>query len=149
MIRETCQVKTLSQTSSSLRDLSHQTPTWTRNVGSTFLWWRRMLYCTVTSTTRTKGCHRCAGGARPPMVRRRPRAVIATREPRGRECEAGWLSCLQLFRVCVCVWAAVILTFCVLRAPGRLRPISMPVEYNWAGDSEDQAKLKRESSRGE
>lgn len=25
----------------------------------------------------------------------------------------------------------------------------MPVEYNWAGDSEDLAKLKRESRRGE
>ncbi|XP_060942097.1 connector enhancer of kinase suppressor of ras 2-like [Limanda limanda] len=30
---------------------------------------------------------------------------------------------------------------------GRLRPISMPVEYNWVGDSEDPAKLKRESRR--
>ncbi|XP_029029304.1 connector enhancer of kinase suppressor of ras 2-like isoform X2 [Betta splendens] len=30
---------------------------------------------------------------------------------------------------------------------GRLRPISMPVEYNWAGDNEDVAKLKRESRR--
>uniref|UniRef100_A0A669CEM8 Connector enhancer of kinase suppressor of Ras 2 n=1 Tax=Oreochromis niloticus TaxID=8128 RepID=A0A669CEM8_ORENI len=32
---------------------------------------------------------------------------------------------------------------------GRLRPISMPVEYNWVGDNEDLAKLKRESRRGE
>uniref|UniRef100_A0A8C7TYI3 Connector enhancer of kinase suppressor of ras 2 n=1 Tax=Oncorhynchus mykiss TaxID=8022 RepID=A0A8C7TYI3_ONCMY len=32
---------------------------------------------------------------------------------------------------------------------GRLRPISMPVEYNWVGDYEDPAKLKRESRRGE
>nr|XP_046162165.1 connector enhancer of kinase suppressor of ras 2-like isoform X2 [Oncorhynchus gorbuscha] len=30
---------------------------------------------------------------------------------------------------------------------GRLRPISMPVEYNWVGDYEDSAKLKRESRR--
>ncbi|XP_031176117.1 connector enhancer of kinase suppressor of ras 2-like isoform X4 [Sander lucioperca] len=30
---------------------------------------------------------------------------------------------------------------------GRLRPISMPVEYNWVGDNEDLAKLKRESRR--
>ncbi|XP_076024713.1 connector enhancer of kinase suppressor of ras 2-like [Genypterus blacodes] len=30
---------------------------------------------------------------------------------------------------------------------GRLRPISMPVEYNWAGEGEDPAKLKRESRR--
>ncbi|KAM4619888.1 connector enhancer of kinase suppressor of ras 2-like [Polymixia lowei] len=30
---------------------------------------------------------------------------------------------------------------------GRLRPISMPVEYNWVGDSEAPAKLKRESRR--
>uniref|UniRef100_A0A8C8MJX6 Connector enhancer of kinase suppressor of Ras 2b n=1 Tax=Oncorhynchus tshawytscha TaxID=74940 RepID=A0A8C8MJX6_ONCTS len=30
---------------------------------------------------------------------------------------------------------------------GRLRPISMPVEYNWVGDYEDPAKLKRESRR--
>ncbi|XP_028322913.1 connector enhancer of kinase suppressor of ras 2-like isoform X4 [Gouania willdenowi] len=30
---------------------------------------------------------------------------------------------------------------------GRLRPISMPVEYNWVGDDEDLAKLKRESRR--
>ncbi|CAB1422037.1 unnamed protein product [Pleuronectes platessa] len=30
---------------------------------------------------------------------------------------------------------------------GRLRPISMPVEYNWVGDNEDPAKLKRESRR--
>lgn len=36
-----------------------------------------------------------------------------------------------------------------LLAPGRLRPISMPVEYNWVGDNEDLAKLKRESRRGE
>lgn len=36
-----------------------------------------------------------------------------------------------------------------LLAPGRLRPISMPVEYNWAGDGDDLAKLKRESRRGE
>ncbi|TNM85007.1 hypothetical protein fugu_009185 [Takifugu bimaculatus] len=28
-----------------------------------------------------------------------------------------------------------------------LRPISMPVEYNWAGDGEDLVKLKRESRR--
>lgn len=25
----------------------------------------------------------------------------------------------------------------------------MPVEYNWVGDNEDPAKLKRESRRGE
>uniref|UniRef100_A0A8C4IYK2 Connector enhancer of kinase suppressor of ras 2 n=1 Tax=Dicentrarchus labrax TaxID=13489 RepID=A0A8C4IYK2_DICLA len=30
---------------------------------------------------------------------------------------------------------------------GRLRPISMPVDYNWVGDNEDLAKLKRESRR--
>ncbi|KAM9788582.1 connector enhancer of kinase suppressor of ras 2-like [Neosynchiropus ocellatus] len=30
---------------------------------------------------------------------------------------------------------------------GRLRPISMPVEYNWVGDNEDLAKHKRESRR--
>ncbi|XP_034405916.1 connector enhancer of kinase suppressor of ras 2-like isoform X1 [Cyclopterus lumpus] len=30
---------------------------------------------------------------------------------------------------------------------GRLRPISMPVEYNWVGDNEDLAKLKKESRR--
>ncbi|KAL0994315.1 hypothetical protein UPYG_G00120560 [Umbra pygmaea] len=30
---------------------------------------------------------------------------------------------------------------------GRLRPISMPVEYNWVGDYEDPAKLKRDSRR--
>ncbi|XP_046906407.1 connector enhancer of kinase suppressor of ras 2-like [Hypomesus transpacificus] len=30
---------------------------------------------------------------------------------------------------------------------GRLRPISMPVEYNWVGDYEDPGKLKRESRR--
>uniref|UniRef100_A0A3Q0SEV8 Connector enhancer of kinase suppressor of Ras 2 n=1 Tax=Amphilophus citrinellus TaxID=61819 RepID=A0A3Q0SEV8_AMPCI len=30
---------------------------------------------------------------------------------------------------------------------GRLRPISMPVEYNWVGDNEDLAKMKRESRR--
>uniref|UniRef100_M4A7J9 Connector enhancer of kinase suppressor of Ras 2 n=1 Tax=Xiphophorus maculatus TaxID=8083 RepID=M4A7J9_XIPMA len=30
---------------------------------------------------------------------------------------------------------------------GRLRPISMPVEYNWVGDDEDLAKLRRESRR--
>uniref|UniRef100_A0A1A7Z368 Connector enhancer of kinase suppressor of Ras 2b n=1 Tax=Iconisemion striatum TaxID=60296 RepID=A0A1A7Z368_9TELE len=30
---------------------------------------------------------------------------------------------------------------------GRLRPISMPVEYNWVGDNEDLAKLTRESRR--
>ncbi|CAB1316356.1 unnamed protein product [Coregonus sp. 'balchen'] len=30
---------------------------------------------------------------------------------------------------------------------GRLRPISMPVEYNWVEDYEDPAKLKRESRR--
>uniref|UniRef100_A0AAQ5X3J6 Connector enhancer of kinase suppressor of Ras 2b n=1 Tax=Amphiprion ocellaris TaxID=80972 RepID=A0AAQ5X3J6_AMPOC len=29
----------------------------------------------------------------------------------------------------------------------RLRPISMPVEYNWVGDNEDLAKLRRESRR--
>src|SRR4029434_983865 len=31
---------------------------------------------------------------------------------------------------------------------GRLRPISMPVEYNWVPDYEDPAKLKREGRRG-
>uniref|UniRef100_A0AAR2KLB8 Connector enhancer of kinase suppressor of Ras 2 n=1 Tax=Pygocentrus nattereri TaxID=42514 RepID=A0AAR2KLB8_PYGNA len=30
---------------------------------------------------------------------------------------------------------------------GRLRPISMPVEYNWVGDYEDPAKLKKELRR--
>uniref|UniRef100_H2LVZ5 Connector enhancer of kinase suppressor of Ras 2 n=1 Tax=Oryzias latipes TaxID=8090 RepID=H2LVZ5_ORYLA len=30
---------------------------------------------------------------------------------------------------------------------GRLRPISMPLEYNWVGDNEDLAKLRRESRR--
>uniref|UniRef100_A0A8C1UNC7 Connector enhancer of kinase suppressor of Ras 2b n=1 Tax=Cyprinus carpio TaxID=7962 RepID=A0A8C1UNC7_CYPCA len=30
---------------------------------------------------------------------------------------------------------------------GRLRPISMPVEYNWVGDYEDPAKLKKEIRR--
>ncbi|XP_037543478.1 connector enhancer of kinase suppressor of ras 2 [Nematolebias whitei] len=30
---------------------------------------------------------------------------------------------------------------------GRLRPVSMPVEYNWVGDSEDLTKLTRESRR--
>ncbi|XP_023693739.1 connector enhancer of kinase suppressor of ras 2-like [Paramormyrops kingsleyae] len=30
---------------------------------------------------------------------------------------------------------------------GRLRPISMPVEYNWVVDYEDPAKLKRDSKR--
>ncbi|XP_026860948.2 connector enhancer of kinase suppressor of ras 2 isoform X2 [Electrophorus electricus] len=30
---------------------------------------------------------------------------------------------------------------------GRLRPISMPVEYNWVGDYEDPAKLKKEPRR--
>lgn len=48
------------------------------------------------------------------------------------------------------VWAAVYdsHSLCLL-APGRLRPISMPLEYNWVGDNEDLAKLKRESRRGE
>lgn len=55
--------------------------------------------------------------------------------------------------VCVCVagggrWCDVKIPPCLLAA-GRLRPISMPVEYNWADDSEDLAKLKRESRRGE
>uniref|UniRef100_A0A3Q3AP21 Connector enhancer of kinase suppressor of Ras 2b n=1 Tax=Kryptolebias marmoratus TaxID=37003 RepID=A0A3Q3AP21_KRYMA len=30
---------------------------------------------------------------------------------------------------------------------GRLRPVSMPVEYNWVGDNEDLAKMMRESRR--
>ncbi|XP_026794704.3 connector enhancer of kinase suppressor of ras 2 isoform X1 [Pangasianodon hypophthalmus] len=30
---------------------------------------------------------------------------------------------------------------------GRLRPISMPVEYNWVGDYEDPAKMKKELRR--
>ncbi|CAI9553553.1 unnamed protein product, partial [Staurois parvus] len=30
---------------------------------------------------------------------------------------------------------------------GKLRPISMPVEYNWVGDYEDPNKLKRDSRR--
>ncbi|KAM7374188.1 hypothetical protein PAMP_006862 [Pampus punctatissimus] len=30
---------------------------------------------------------------------------------------------------------------------GRLRPISMPIEYNWVGDNEDLAKMKRENRR--
>nr|XP_015196987.1 PREDICTED: connector enhancer of kinase suppressor of ras 2 isoform X2 [Lepisosteus oculatus] len=30
---------------------------------------------------------------------------------------------------------------------GRLRPISMPVEYNWVGDYEDPSKMKREGRR--
>uniref|UniRef100_A0A672T2U1 Connector enhancer of kinase suppressor of Ras 2 n=1 Tax=Sinocyclocheilus grahami TaxID=75366 RepID=A0A672T2U1_SINGR len=32
---------------------------------------------------------------------------------------------------------------------GRLRPISMPVEYNWVPDYEDPARMKREGRRGE
>uniref|UniRef100_A0A4W4HAU0 Connector enhancer of kinase suppressor of Ras 2a n=1 Tax=Electrophorus electricus TaxID=8005 RepID=A0A4W4HAU0_ELEEL len=32
---------------------------------------------------------------------------------------------------------------------GRLRPISMPVEYSWVPDYEDPARLKREGRRGE
>lgn len=32
--------------------------------------------------------------------------------------------------------------------PGKLRPISMPVEYNWVGDYEDPNKIKRDSRRG-
>lgn len=36
-----------------------------------------------------------------------------------------------------------------LLTAGRLRPISMPVEYNWTADGDDLAKLKRESRRGE
>lgn len=31
---------------------------------------------------------------------------------------------------------------------GKLRPISMPVEYNWVGDYEDPSKIKRDSRRG-
>ncbi|EGV98780.1 Connector enhancer of kinase suppressor of ras 2 [Cricetulus griseus] len=31
---------------------------------------------------------------------------------------------------------------------GKLRPISMPVEYNWVGDYEDPNKMKRDSRRG-
>uniref|UniRef100_A0A8D1WSY8 Connector enhancer of kinase suppressor of Ras 2 n=1 Tax=Sus scrofa TaxID=9823 RepID=A0A8D1WSY8_PIG len=31
--------------------------------------------------------------------------------------------------------------------PGKLRPISMPVEYNWVGDYEDPNKMKRDSRR--
>ncbi|XP_018417937.1 PREDICTED: connector enhancer of kinase suppressor of ras 2 isoform X4 [Nanorana parkeri] len=30
---------------------------------------------------------------------------------------------------------------------GKLRPISMPVEYNWVGDYEDPSKIKRDSRR--
>ncbi|KAG9485750.1 hypothetical protein GDO78_008702 [Eleutherodactylus coqui] len=30
---------------------------------------------------------------------------------------------------------------------GKLRPISMPVEYNWVGDYEDPSKMKRDSRR--
>lgn len=32
---------------------------------------------------------------------------------------------------------------------GRMRPISMPVEYNWVPDYEDPARMKREGRRGE
>lgn len=31
---------------------------------------------------------------------------------------------------------------------GKLRPISMPVEYNWVGDYEEPSKTKRDSRRG-
>lgn len=37
--------------------------------------------------------------------------------------------------------------FCSL-CLGKLRPISMPVEYNWVGDYEDPNKMKRDSRRG-
>lgn len=55
---------------------------------------------------------------------------------------------LQLFDVCACL-CGQLCDIDILCAPGRLRPISMPVEYNWVGDNEDLAKLKRESRRGE
>ncbi len=114
MTREIYRVTNLKRTSMSPRDLSHQTPTWTRSVGGDFLWWRKMLYCTVTSTTRTKRCHRSAGGALPPMVRSRPRlkTCCCNRESRELKALRMWrrydlelfLRRLQLFDVCVCVW---------------------------------------------
>lgn len=51
---------------------------------------------------------------------------------------------LQLFYAC-----GQLFNIDGLCAPGRLRPISMPVEYNWVGDNDDLAKMKRESRRGE
>lgn len=55
-----------------------------------------------------------------------------------------------MFVALSCSWVGLICCMLsVLCAPGRLRPISMPVEYNWVGDYEDSAKLKRESRRGE
>lgn len=73
MTKETCQVIILSRMCMLPRDLSHQTPTWIRNAGDHSLWWRKTPYCTATSTTRTRRCHRSAEGAPPPMVRSQPR----------------------------------------------------------------------------
>lgn len=42
----------------------------------------------------------------------------------------------------------IFIRFLCVCLPGRLRPISMPVEYNWVGDYEDPAKLKKEIRRG-
>lgn len=121
MTRGICRVTILNWTCMSQRDLSHQTPTWTRSVGGDFLWWRKMPYCTVTSMTRTKRCHRSAGGALPPMVR--PRPCLKTRgcnrerlEPKALwmwrlyALEMFWRR-LQLFDVCAWVGSCVILTF--------------------------------------
>lgn len=72
--REISRVMIHSRTSMSLRDQSHQTPTWTRSVAADFLWWRKTPYCTVTSTIRTKKSHQSVGGALPPMVR--PRSCL-------------------------------------------------------------------------
>lgn len=114
MIRGICQMMILNRTSMSLRDLSHQTPTWTRSVGSDFLWWRRMLYCTVTSMTRTKRCHRSAGGALPLMVRPLPHLKTRCYNCEDSELLQMWRLCIFKMSaavwcvcVCVCVWAAV------------------------------------------
>lgn len=48
----------------------------------------------------------------------------------------------------MCVYACVCVILKPLVSPGRLRPVSMPVEYNWVGDNEDLTKLTRESRRG-
>lgn len=122
MTREVCRMMILNQMSMSQRDLSHQTPTWIRSVEGDFLWWRRILYCTVTSTTRTKRVHQSAGGARPPTVRPLP-------HPRIHRCNRGsqefkavqmwrlnvsrcfWFVCVCMC-VCLCVGAGcVILPF--------------------------------------
>lgn len=49
------------------------------------------------------------------------------------------------YAVMYCLIFISFLCVCLL---GRLRPISMPVEYNWVGDYEDPAKLKKEIRRG-